>query len=293
MKTILEYPFTCQVDGAQIVGMVSEGVGGLEDSRLGVILLNPGLNHRVGPHRMHVRIARHLAALGVHCARFDFSGLGDSDVRQGEVDLKDCILQEVDAVARHLCSGHGVERVLLIGLCAGGGAAFLASGELPSVVGAALLNTRRFDENQEAVESWRSTSETRMDARFYWRVALFRASSWKRLFSGRSSVGKVIRATLFHLRERLFPNRTLKAARTRILQELEELHTKQVRLLFLASETDISADLMRFLFRDGSAEGHELVWIPRTDHTFTWGWSQERLLQELSRWVESFAAPDA
>lgn len=291
--TISEYPFTCQVDGAQIVGMISQGVGDQADAGLGAILLNPGLNHRVGPHRLHVRIARRFAELGIHSARFDFSGLGDSDTRQGDVDLKDCILQEMGAVARQLHREHGVTRILLVGLCAGGGAAFLGSGELPGVVGAALLNTRRFDENPEAAETWRATTESRMDAHFYWRVVLFRASSWKRFLTGRSSVGKIVRATLFRLRERLLPNRTMKKAQQRILQELADRHAQQVRLLFLASETDISADLMRYLFRDGKVQGHALVWIPQTDHTFTWAWSQDRLVQELSQWAESFVSPDA
>lgn len=43
-----------------------------------VILLNAGLIHRIGPNRVYVRLARHLAGLGFQVLRFDLSGIGDS-----------------------------------------------------------------------------------------------------------------------------------------------------------------------------------------------------------------------
>ena len=42
------------------------------------IILNAGIVHRVGPFRMHVDIARQLAAKGFSTLRMDLSGLGDS-----------------------------------------------------------------------------------------------------------------------------------------------------------------------------------------------------------------------
>lgn len=43
-----------------------------------VILLSAGLLHRVGPFRLHVQLARALAAAGHNVLRFDLPGVGDS-----------------------------------------------------------------------------------------------------------------------------------------------------------------------------------------------------------------------
>ncbi|HHO68021.1 MAG TPA: alpha/beta hydrolase, partial [Gammaproteobacteria bacterium] len=43
-----------------------------------LVFLNAGLLHRVGPYRMHVDLARQLAARGYASLRFDLSGRGDS-----------------------------------------------------------------------------------------------------------------------------------------------------------------------------------------------------------------------
>src|SRR5215475_3162536 len=44
----------------------------------GVIILNAGVLHRVGPHRLHVLLARRLAASGFTGLRLDLGGIGDS-----------------------------------------------------------------------------------------------------------------------------------------------------------------------------------------------------------------------
>ena len=51
-----------------------------------VVLLNAGIVHRVGPNRMHVLLARALAAAGIPSLRFDMSGIGDSPEPTGGDD---------------------------------------------------------------------------------------------------------------------------------------------------------------------------------------------------------------
>src|SRR5215472_19382863 len=63
-----------------LAGIVSSTSEKNED-KPGVILLNPGIVHRVGPGRIYVKIARALAAKGFVVLRFDFSGIGDSAAR--------------------------------------------------------------------------------------------------------------------------------------------------------------------------------------------------------------------
>ena len=65
-------------DGRRLFGILHtpEGVG---QNQWAVNLLCPGLKHRVGPHRLNVKIARLLCSMGFPVLRFDPHGLGDSE----------------------------------------------------------------------------------------------------------------------------------------------------------------------------------------------------------------------
>src|SRR6185295_15161162 len=47
------------------------------------VYLTAGLLHRVGPYRLHVRLARELAHMGFSSLRVDLAGTGDSPGRPG------------------------------------------------------------------------------------------------------------------------------------------------------------------------------------------------------------------
>ncbi len=100
-------------------GVVSLPVN--KDKKVGVILLNSGVMHRVGACRMTVKIARRIAEeLGFFCIRFDFSGLGDSEPRRaGDMDFESIPVKEVQEVMDFCTQQYGIERFVLYGLCSG------------------------------------------------------------------------------------------------------------------------------------------------------------------------------
>ena len=62
-----------------------------------VVILNSGILHRAGASRMYVQVARTLAEEGMTSLRFDFSGIGDSEVRRGEsIPIEDRFIQGGD-----------------------------------------------------------------------------------------------------------------------------------------------------------------------------------------------------
>ena len=65
--------------------------------RTGVVFLGAGILHRVGPNRMHVTLARALAAAGLPGLRFDFSGIGESDVCPGQDSYEERTRDETQA----------------------------------------------------------------------------------------------------------------------------------------------------------------------------------------------------
>ena len=83
------------------------------------LILNAGVVHRIGPFRLNVDIARHLAELGFSTLRMDLSGLGDSGPRTGKLELENrAELDAADAMA-FLQAETGVDEFVMVGLCSG------------------------------------------------------------------------------------------------------------------------------------------------------------------------------
>lgn len=63
------------VDGGRGFGLLTRASGTPRGTT--IVLLNAGLIHRVGPFRLHVRLARELAESGFDVLRLDLPGIGD------------------------------------------------------------------------------------------------------------------------------------------------------------------------------------------------------------------------
>ena len=59
---------------------------GSDNAAPAVILLNTGLETRVGPHRLYVPLARELSAQGHLVLRYDLGGIGDSEPPAGSAE---------------------------------------------------------------------------------------------------------------------------------------------------------------------------------------------------------------
>lgn len=105
-----------------IAGMLCEPApapGSAETTQRPVFLLwNVGLNHRVGPYRIYVDLARALAAEGFGSIRFDLSGLGDSEAARGgaQSDSERAVL-DVQAALDGAEQNLGSRRAVLVGFC--------------------------------------------------------------------------------------------------------------------------------------------------------------------------------
>lgn len=80
-----------------------------------VVLLNAGVLHRVGPHRLHVLLARRLAAQGYTSLRLDLGGIGDSTPATDAASFRDSAVADT----RLVMSGLDADRFVLFGICAG------------------------------------------------------------------------------------------------------------------------------------------------------------------------------
>lgn len=109
-----------------------------DPSRPAVLIPNTGVVHRVGPARMHVELARALAAAGRVSLRLDNAGLGDSETvpgRHGDTSSLD-LGAAMDALdARNISSGY-----VVIGSHTGAHDAHQAARIDPRIVGAVFLD---------------------------------------------------------------------------------------------------------------------------------------------------------
>jgi pimeloyl-ACP methyl ester carboxylesterase len=105
-----------------------------------IIMLNAGVLHRVGPHRLHVVLARTLASLGFATCRVDLSGIGDSRGIANNRSFRESAVADTQALIDHLVASTGASRFVIFGLCSGADNALAAAHTDPRIDGLVLLD---------------------------------------------------------------------------------------------------------------------------------------------------------
>ncbi len=157
-----------------------------------IVILNAGAANRSGPGRLHVLVARRLAALGYPCLRVDLSGLGDSRVDPGRLENNNYAATAVRDVAV-ICDA--LERlqpgrpVVMMGLCSGAYAAFQSAAQLPHTgfIESILINPLTFFWSDEAAVD--SSSTERLRVWHFYKKRLLDPTSWRRLLTGKTGTG--------------------------------------------------------------------------------------------------------
>lgn len=104
------------------------------------VLLNAGVISRIGPHRFNVKLARHLASLGISSLRFDLSGRGDSRAAAGAKSYEQQIQADLTAAMDHITASTGIERFVIAGICSGAYAGFAMAQHDARVCGLWMLD---------------------------------------------------------------------------------------------------------------------------------------------------------
>ncbi|MEK9502412.1 alpha/beta hydrolase family protein [Gaopeijia maritima] len=121
---------------ANLVGIVTQpDPGKALPGAPAFVILNSGILHRVGASRLYVQLARALAEEGFTALRFDFSGVGDSEVRKDAIPVEERFVTETREAMDYLAEVAGVDRFVVGGLCSGADGAFFTSLEDERVVG--------------------------------------------------------------------------------------------------------------------------------------------------------------
>jgi pimeloyl-ACP methyl ester carboxylesterase len=242
---------------------------------------------------MYVKAARRFAEDGFLCLRLDLPGVGDSAPRPLEANF-DCHDPEpvADALAM-LKDRFGVERVVLLGLCAGARVAVKAAARTPRV---------------EAVVAWSSPIVSgpvnmpvakgggaymgRTQAKNQlreWAPKLLNPAAWYRVLSGkgaRAGWSMMSRALSGLLPERL---RTRSDRQSDFFQSVATCRADGRRMLFVYGEEDTVARAeLAERYPDvaaGRAARCDYVVVPQGDHTFTRVAATDEAIAKTAAWL--------
>lgn len=278
-----------------LIGIITDPVKTPKSTGLpGVILLNMGVFHRVGPNRLYVKIARDLASIGFPVLRCDFSGIGDSQHREDNLPFAKSAIIETQTAMSCLNSERGVERFVLMGICSGAAISFQTACHDNRVVGALLINARGHMNGQDSDS--RSSIKDRTLSRHYWRIALcssFSAKNFLKAITGKVDIGTRVKGMFsgFRTKSESGSKNKLHLQVSRVEANLNSLAKRGVRHLHLYSEGDEGLDYIHVVlgrkFNEWTASGLLTVDIIKgADHSFTLLWSQERLLTRIRDWME-------
>lgn len=268
---------------------------------LGVLFLNSGLTHHVGPNRLYVALARELASMGLTSFRIDYAGIGDSEARRDGVPPEQSLLEETREAMAHLTASRGVERFVLLGICSGAAVAYLMARTDSRVKAAVLINAqghlhgtdpRAFDE-----------IHTQAATRHSWRMALFssfRGKNWRKALKGRLNIRSVMAGMVGNPVKRLLTRSesSSEAAEFDPIEDIRSLTSRGVRLFHIYSEGDEGLDYFHVvtggnLNAADSLQHARVEVIDGANHMFTLRWSQERLVGIVCSWVREMVAGTA
>ncbi len=249
-----------------------------------LVILNTGIIHRVGHHRMFVSISRRLAQEGYASLRFDFSGIGDSTPRTDAISPTDSASADIKEVVDWLDRERGAREIILVGLCSGADHAMAYASTDRRVLGLILM-----DPTVPAT------------ARYYVHYVaqrLIRLNNWISVLTGRSRLLRIIAERVWWTVSS--SARTGQGISSNLQHRawLEKVHADCMRLSTQMLVV-FSGDSVRQTYREQLIEAFPNVSFQNrlrvehfkgSDHTFSIANDRIRLFQTIVSWLKSMDA---
>ena len=299
-------PTTFRCGGFTLYGTLHRVPDGVRSREIGIVLINAGPTDRAGPHRLYIKLARRLSAMGYPVLRFDPRGTGESQgYCSAVVETKPMIeffsiitqglwVPDTRMAIDHMISQTGCRSVILAGHC-GGALTALAAGHDHAAVSALILSGTPVTASAMTGDVADLPEEIlKRDSILYVRK-LLRPSAWLRFLSFRTDY-RVLGAVLWaRIRDRLgTPRKDASRDRGRklspwFLRPFEAARRNNKPMLFVYGDSD-------YLWREfesnflasveGAARsGFQLVVIENSNHNMTERVWQETAFGAITAWL--------
>jgi len=127
-----------------LIGTLTLPDSDVKQANVGFLLFNAGVTHRVGPHRINVRVARQLATRGIPSLRFDLAGHGDSARQTGEYSFEEQAVVDIRSAMDALGDAAKLSRFAIFGFCSGAYYGLDAAIADERAVGLLMLDAYRY-----------------------------------------------------------------------------------------------------------------------------------------------------
>jgi hypothetical protein len=257
-----------------LVGILTEPLSSRPRSPV-VVMWNVGINHRVGPARTWVALARRLAAHGMTSFRFDLSGLGDSAPRPDLVDDIERAVLDLQAALDWL-STRSARPFVLVSNCSGTDNAHYVAVRDPRVAGAVFLDGYSYETSLYRAQR----GPLRWVSPVRWRRVLRRR--FPRAF-GLELDSRAAGAT-DEIFQREYPPREQFEA------DMTTMVARGVHLLFIYSgETGYGyrRQFWDWLERKDWSGRITVEFYPKANHTYTFRAEREVMLARVTQWLRS------
>jgi pimeloyl-ACP methyl ester carboxylesterase len=267
-----------------LVGIETSPAAPVRQPKPTLVILNTGIMHRVGHHRMFVSISRRLAQEGHATLRFDFSGIGDSAPRSDAMSPNDSALADIKEVVDWLDRERGAKGLILVGLCSGADHAMAYASTDKRVVGLILMDP---------------TVPT--TARYYVHYVaqrLIRLNNWISVLTGRSRLLRIIAEQVWWLLSSSTRTHQRISSDLQHRAWLEKVHADCMRLSTQMLVV-FSGDSVRQAYREQLIEAFPNVSFQNrlrvehfkgSDHTFSLANDRTKLFEVIVGWLRSMDA---
>lgn len=269
---MIERAYRFGKDGC-LAGVATSNGDGKGSGVPAVVFLNAGLLHHVGPHRLHVDLARKLASRGAVSLRLDLAGLGDSGTRSDSLEYEKRAVADIRDAMDFLGAQWGIARFVLFGLCSGADNAHAVALEDSRVCGIVLLDGYAYRTRRFYLEHVRRRALDLLDP-MRWQNLLRRKY--------RELVQREDKPVIF---AREFP------ARERVQAELEVLARRGVRMKYVYSGDAFThynyPGQFREMFDKVEFGGSlDVNYFREADHTFSLLKDRATLMESIADWYE-------
>lgn len=292
-------------DKASLIGIWTPKEKNVEEENdTCVIFLNAGLIHKVGPNRLYVKLARTYAQTGLCCFRFDFSGLGDSELNSEETDDEDIRISEIKQAMDWIQENKDIDKFILMGICSGAENAFHASPGDSRIIGLSLIDGVYPDKLSLKDIYFLADRSSKMR---YYKKHAFSLRRWIKIISGKSNLFTVKNFAIALALFRTVIKKTIKIGQKQLsakadnsslntsaefdIEHWKRLFERGVKIHLIFCEGGVALDIYRLtisrqLKEYGMDDLLKTEIIKDVDHTFTPIWSQEYLVNLTCEWIK-------